>query len=189
MNFLRRWYKLKQRVHFFSSVQFGLKLYTEEEIVVTMSKDKIINLTFVILLLAGAVILSIVAVKKFDAVSPDSMARATQGPVFKNITPAVAADLIKNKKAEPAFVILDVRTPQGFHGGRLEGAINYDYYSRDFQKGMAGLNKGATYLVYCRTGNRSGKTLEIMKQLGFTKAYNVLGGIVQWTREGYTLVR
>ncbi|MEE9556490.1 MAG: rhodanese-like domain-containing protein [Candidatus Adiutricales bacterium] len=154
-----------------------------------MSKDKIINLTFVILLLAGAVILSIVAVKKFDAASPDSMARATQGPVFKNITPAVAADLIKNKKAEPAFVILDVRTPQEFHGGRLEGAINYDYYSRDFQKGMAGLDKGATYLVYCRTGNRSGKTLEIMKQLGFTKAYNVLGGIVQWTREGYTLVR
>ncbi len=156
---------------------------------VTMSKDKIINLTFVILLLAGAVILSIVAVKKFDAVSPDSMARATQGPVFKNITPAVAADLIKNKNAEPAFVILDVRTPQEFNDGRLEGAINYNYYSRYFQQGLAGLDKDAAYIVYCRSGNRSGKTLEIMKQLGFTKVYNVLGGIVQWTREGFAVVR
>ena len=117
------------------------------------------------------------------------MAQATQGPVFKDITPAAAMELIQTTKGSPDFMILDVRTSQEFNSGHIEGAFYRDYYSRYFQSELASLDKDATYLVYCRTGNRSGKTLALMRRLGFSKVYNVLGGVVQWTREGYKLVK
>jgi len=106
---------------------------------------------------------------------------------LEDISVRDAAALIQSKKGEPNFVILDVRTPQEFFGERLEDAINLDYYGVNFRESLAQLDKGKIYLVYCRTGRRSRLTLMIMKELGFTEAYNVLGGIVQWETEGLPL--
>jgi rhodanese-related sulfurtransferase len=37
--------------------------------------------------------------------------------------------------------------------------------------------------VYCRSGARSAKACEIMNELGFENAYNLLGGILAWNGE------
>jgi phage shock protein E len=70
-------------------------------------------------------------------------------------------------------VLLDVRTPEEFASGHLEGAINIDVQSPDFNQKVAELDPSATYLVYCRSGNRSGQAIDRMEGLGFTDLTNI----------------
>jgi len=70
-------------------------------------------------------------------------------------------------------VTLDVRTTEEFEESHLKGAQNIDFLKNDFSDRVEKLDKKRTYKVYCRSGNRSGKALEIMKKLGFTNVENV----------------
>lgn len=103
--------------------------------------------------------------------------------IIKNITPDETHALIQEQSADENFVILDVRTPGEFKSARLENAINLNYYASDFRKELAKLAKDKTYLVYCRTGNRSSRVLQLMQAQGFDRAYNMLGGIMHWYQE------
>ena len=87
------------------------------------------------------------------------------------------------------FIILDVRTPQEYASGHLEDTINIDYNSRTFQESLATLDKDKTYLLYCRTGNRSSKAFEIMKDMDFKKIYHMKSGVVTWISEELPTVK
>jgi rhodanese-related sulfurtransferase len=56
-----------------------------------------------------------------------------------------------------------------------------DYNSSDFEQQLDGLDKSKTYLVYCRSGNRSGKACHTMLDKGFKQVYNLDGGISAWS--------
>jgi len=107
-----------------------------------------------------------------------------QVQIIEDITPQEAFTLIQNNQNNPDFVIIDVRTPQEFAEEHIENALNIDYYSETFRDELNKLDKNKTYLVYCRSGGRSGNALNIMKELTFREAYNILGGINQWKAEG-----
>jgi rhodanese-related sulfurtransferase len=81
------------------------------------------------------------------------------------------------KAAEPGVTVIDVRTPDEFAQGHLEGAINIDVESATFDSEIAKLDTGATYAVYCHSGRRSGIATDAMGKAGFTKVYNLSGGI------------
>jgi len=115
---------------------------------------------------------------------PEPIETHTQTPIIESITPKEAYTLIQNNKGNPNFVILDVRTPAEFADEHIENAVNLDFYSENFRDDLNKLDKSNTYIVYCRTGSRSGKSLEIMKELGFREVYNISGGIVGWKAEG-----
>ncbi len=85
-------------------------------------------------------------------------------------------------------VVLDVRTPEEFAGPHLEGAINLDFYEPTFAAEVAALDPDASYIVYCRSGNRSGQATDLMRDLGFTDVHDVDGGIVAWTEAGLPVV-
>ena len=89
-------------------------------------------------------------------------------------------------QADPpeGLVVLDVRTPEEFAEGHLEGAVMIDFYRDDFADQLAELDPDVPYLLYCRSGNRSGQTTAIMGQLGFTDVADVDGGIVSWAQSG-----
>lgn len=70
------------------------------------------------------------------------------------------------------LIILDVRTPSEFTSSHVKGAINIDFYSSDFKDKINQLDKSKDYKVYCRSGNRSGQSVSIMKTLGFKKVEN-----------------
>jgi rhodanese-related sulfurtransferase len=70
-------------------------------------------------------------------------------------------------------VLLDVRTPGEFAGGHLEGALNIDVQSPDFAARVGELDPNANYLVYCRSGNRSGQAINQMRSLGFGDLANI----------------
>ena len=110
-------------------------------------------------------------------------------PTLKNITAQEAHEMIQQRKEDAAFVILDVRTPQEFAQGHLVDAVNLDFHAPTFRGELDKFEKTKTYLVYCRSGNRSGKALDVMRELGFAEAYNVIGGMNVWTREGLPVSR
>ena len=66
-------------------------------------------------------------------------------------------------------VIIDVRTPAEFAEGHVEGAINLDLESGQFEAELPNLDPAQPYIVYCRSGRRSGVAVEIMKASGFTQ--------------------
>ena len=113
--------------------------------------------------------------------------RITAIQAIKDISVKEVYDLIEKNKDNQSFIIVDVRTPQEFANEHIENAVNLDYYSEKFRDELNKLDKKKTYLIYCRSGNRSGKALSIMKELAFREVYNMLGGLIQWKAEGYPL--
>ena len=73
--------------------------------------------------------------------------------------------------------VIDVRTPAEFSEGHLEGAVNIDWQDPSFVNKVSELAKEGTYIIYCRSGNRSGQAIEAMTSMGFTDLTN--GGSVQ----------
>ncbi len=63
-----------------------------------------------------------------------------------------------------------------------------DFYDPEFAAQIAELDPDVPYLLYCRSGNRSGQTIELMEQLGFTDVANLDGGIVAWDEAGQSVV-
>ena len=108
---------------------------------------------------------------------------------IEDITPQEAFTLIQNNQNNPDFVIIDVRTPEEFAGEHIENATNIDFYSEAFRDMLNTLDKNKTYLIYCKVGGRSGSALDIMAELNFKEAYNILGGINQWKAEGLPTVK
>ena len=103
-----------------------------------------------------------------------------QTRTIQDVNPKEASSLIQNNRNNPDFVIIDVRTPQEFADGHIANATNIDYYAATFRNDINKLDKSKTYLIYCRSGGRSGNTLKIMEELNFGKVYNMLGGIIAW---------
>ena len=114
---------------------------------------------------------------------------AAQKTIVIGVSAQEAQTLIQEKSDDPNFKILDVRTPDEYTTGHVEGAINIDYSSDDFKDKLATLNKSGEYLVYCRSGNRSSGAVKIMEELGFTKIYHMAGGIIEWSAEALPFAR
>jgi rhodanese-related sulfurtransferase len=108
---------------------------------------------------------------------------------LSTISPKEAYNLIQNNKSNPDFVLIDIRTPQEFKSGHLKNAILIDYYSKDFLKKMKSLDKNKTYLIYCRSANRSTKTLKKIKNMKFTSLYNMGKGIKGWAKAGFPIYK
>lgn len=101
------------------------------------------------------------------------------------VSPATGAELA----VDPDITVLDVRTPEEFAEGHLEGATMIDFYADTFTDELAALDPDQTYLVYCRSGNRSGQTFAMLDELGFGQVYDLDGGVLAWQSAGLPLVR
>jgi rhodanese-related sulfurtransferase len=87
----------------------------------------------------------------------------------------------KKKMAEPGIVLIDMRTPEETAQGMIEGAGQIDYEAATFEAEVAKLDKSITYLLYCRSGRRSGEACTYMAKQGFNSLYNLKGGYLAWT--------
>jgi rhodanese-related sulfurtransferase len=85
--------------------------------------------------------------------------------------------LIKKKNS----VVIDVRTPEEYQAGFIASATNLNVMdSLNFLNTMATLDKKKKYLLYCKSGRRSGKALLMMKNMGFQNIRHLKGGITEW---------
>lgn len=74
--------------------------------------------------------------------------------------------------ASAKTVLIDVRTPEEFATGHLEGALNIDHQVISQRIGMAGVGKDDEVILYCRSGRRSALALETLKGMGYRKLQN-----------------
>lgn len=113
------------------------------------------------------------------------LAISISAQTYLDIDIEAARDTIEANLENPNFTILDVRTPAEYLPEHIEGAFNRDFYDTDFELQLDSLDKSRIYLIYCRSGNRSGQTLTMMENLGFETVYNMLGGMTAWNDANY----
>ena len=99
---------------------------------------------------------------------------------LETVSANAASDII----GEPGTVLLDIRTPAEFADARIDGAINIDFYAADFADQIAALDRDGRYVVYCRSGNRSGQAMGLFRDLGFTDVHEIGSGILSWMQSG-----
>jgi phage shock protein E len=94
------------------------------------------------------------------------------GTIARPSVPVAPTAEIKQALAQPSTVLLDVRTPEEFATGHLQGAQNIDFRAPSFREKVAQLDKAKTYVLYCASGNRSGQSSVLMQETGFRKIIN-----------------
>lgn len=107
--------------------------------------------------------------------------QAAVGTDIRVVAPATAVELLA---ADDAPTLIDVRTPGEFAEGHLEGAELVDFNAADFRDQIAEYPREASYVIYCRSGNRSEGARRVMDELGFTDVADIDGGILAWAQAG-----
>ncbi len=97
-------------------------------------------------------------------------------------------EAIKMLKGDENVILLDVRTQQEYYTEHVKGSKwiplgRVPYRLRELDK------KKAIFACFCRTGNRSFKACEFLRDNGFEELYNVKGGIEAWKQAGYETVK
>ncbi len=129
----------------------------------------------------GLVALAVVALVGCGGSAKDKAAAGPgDAPAVVLASPEDARSLI----GEGGVTLLDVRTPEEFAAGHIAGAQNIDFYASDFADRLGALDRGTTYVVYCKSGNRSGQATALMAREQFTSVTDIDGGIQAWVGGG-----
>ncbi len=137
-----------------------------------------------VLIIAGGIIMFISSNDSASAGNQQTAVKSADNTAMTAKITKVNAQKFAGEIEEAGAVILDIRTPGEFAGGRIAGAINIDFYSRAFEQELGKLDKSGNYKIYCNSGNRSSDALEIMEDMGFTNVSELAGGIQAWNFAG-----
>ncbi|HEY9898939.1 MAG TPA: rhodanese-like domain-containing protein [Pantanalinema sp.] len=100
-----------------------------------------------------------------------------------NVSVAEAKAMIA---ANPKLVLIDVREASEFGAGHIQGALLRPL--PQVSNWSKGLDKGAEYLLVCRSGHRSGLAAARLVSSGFEHVTSMTGGMLAWTEAGYPSV-
>ncbi len=98
---------------------------------------------------------------------------------YSEINPSEATRMLSHD--EP--LLLDVREIDEFRAGYLMGAKHIPLGQLAAKADQFAEWKDKPVIIYCRSGNRSGVACGQLAKLGFTKLYNLAGGILAWQHE------
>ena len=97
---------------------------------------------------------------------------------------AISQQKFQKQLKKKNSVVIDVRTPEEYNVGFIGHAQNYNVMdSLAFMNSVSSLNRNKKYLLYCKSGRRSGKALVIMKDMGFIHVRHLNGGVTEWKGE------
>lgn len=105
--------------------------------------------------------------------------------INKDVNVTEFAELINTGEGQ----ILDVRTPEEWAEGSIAGAKKMNFFDDTFNDELSKLDKTKPVYVYCKSGGRSGKAAKKMDKMGFTKIYNLTGGITAWNDAGKPTIK
>ncbi len=101
----------------------------------------------------------------------------SQAQNMSTVDVATFDELIK-KETKPQ--LLDVRTPAEFADKNIPNAKNINWNDASFLENVASLDKSKPVFVYCLSGGRSKSAATKLAENGFTKVYDLKGGILKW---------
>ena len=116
------------------------------------------------------------AASQAEETTPQSTV-AEQSSAIRDVSVAEVDELLSQ---EGGVVVLDVRTAKEFEDGHIDGAVNIDFLSDDFALVLAELDRETTYVLHCKSGSRSMKALDVMREQGFTSIAHLTGGYDGW---------
>lgn len=116
------------------------------------------------------------------AISCDTKSQS-QSDAIKVLTPTEFKEKAANQ------TIIDIRTPQEFSQGHIDGAININYYDNNFIDQIAKYDKNQPIFIYCRSGNRTSSAAKKIADFGFTEIYDLEGGILYWLKNNNETVK
>lgn len=107
-------------------------------------------------------------------------------PFIKN----VIADTFKIlSESSTNGIILDVRTPEEIANGYISNASMINFYDENFVEKINLIPKDKEVYVYCKAGGRGSQAALLLQKNGFTKVYNLEGGIMAWEAKNFLLVK
>ncbi|OGS72172.1 MAG: hypothetical protein A3F91_03000 [Flavobacteria bacterium RIFCSPLOWO2_12_FULL_35_11] len=107
----------------------------------------------------------------------------SQSDAIKVLTPTEFKEKSVNQ------TIIDIRTPQEFSEGHIEGAININYFDDNFLDQIAKYDKNQPIFIYCRSGNRTESASKKAVDFGFKEIYDLEGGILYWIKNNNDIVK
>lgn len=126
---------------------------------------------------AGLIVLAVLAIVLINA---NTNCCAQDAAAIQAISPAAYQQQFAEADAE--HLLIDVRTPEEFAGGHIEGALNIPVEALAGRLGE--VPTGQPIVVYCRSGNRSATASQILADAGYSGIYD-LGGLQSWISQGY----
>ena len=100
--------------------------------------------------------------------------------------PTISPSEFQKATAASDVQILDVRTPEEYNEGFINGAVLANWNDQiSFQEGVSKLDSTQTVYIYCRSGKRSAAAQEWMLTNGFKHVINLEGGILSWNAAGF----
>ena len=99
-------------------------------------------------------------------------AAATESGAAQPSLPAIDVATASRILADPQATVLDVRTPEEYAAGHLQRAQNLNFRALDLNQQLSKLDPKVRYVLYCATGNRSGRAAMMMQKLGITNVVN-----------------
>jgi len=85
------------------------------------------------------------------------------------------------------FEFIDVRTVEEFAAGHIEGAKLIPL--EQFAERISEIPKDKQVYIYCQTARRSAVAASMLAREGFTNIENISGGIAEWQKAGYPVVK
>lgn len=120
------------------------------------------------LLISALLMLSLASVKEGGDVSP--------------------RDVAKMLRNDTSVILVDVRTPEEYQQGHLKGSRLMNFYDADFRERAKKLPKDKRIVLYCRSGRRSADAMTYLTSIGYSRVYNMLGGIIAWQKDRQPVV-
>jgi adenylyltransferase/sulfurtransferase len=114
---------------------------------------------------------------QFCGIAPEPEQAA---PVKNGIPQISVKELKRRRDAGDDFFLLDVREPYEYQIAQIGG---YLIPQNDVAQRLGELDPAAEIIVHCRSGVRSQRIAELLKQNGFERVSNVAGGILAWSEE------
>ena len=100
---------------------------------------------------------------------------------IKVISPEEVYDALRDNQN---LQLVDVRTQKEYGEDHLKTAQNICVTDDDFKDKVAKLDKNEPIYLYCRSGKRSAKAAQILKEMGFKEIYDMEGGFLKWESQG-----
>ena len=104
--------------------------------------------------------------------------RGEEAPVTTNVPEIQPEELKQRLDAGEDIFILDVREPHEYQICNLNG---YLIPLGDLPQRVHELDSSREIVAHCRSGVRSGKAVEFLRQAGFRKVKNLAGGVLAWS--------
>lgn len=91
----------------------------------------------------------------------------------------IGLEELKQRQKEGAMIV-DVRSPQEYREGHVDGAISIPEYKIKKEIENIILDKNQNIVVYCSSGGRSKKAQKQLKKLGYSQVYNLYNGLTNY---------